>query len=148
MVLDLNRALLYGNCDGSLRSDGVKKDYITIVDGIIGGENNGPLCPDEVTSGVLIGGDDPAVVDAVACKLMGFNPQIIPIVKEAFSNHRWPISSLCMEDIKVNDQRIRRVINLASVAPAVEKGFIPHFGWGLISSVRNSDVIYNKTASI
>ena len=74
MALDLNRSLLYGNPDGSLREAGKAKHYLAIVDGIIGGQGNGPLCPDPVGSNVLIAGTDPAAVDAVAARLMGFDP--------------------------------------------------------------------------
>jgi hypothetical protein len=49
MVLDLNRALLYGNMDGSWREAGQAKNYLTIVDGIVGGDGNGPLYPAPVS---------------------------------------------------------------------------------------------------
>ena len=47
MILDLNKLLLYANPDGSLRNDafGNRKRYISIVDGIIAGEGNGPEGP-------------------------------------------------------------------------------------------------------
>ena len=129
MVIDLNRALLYGNADGSWRKKGQAKNYFTIVDGITGGEGNGPLCPVPVQSGVLLAGNNPAGVDAVACKLMGFDPAKIPLVKEAFADHRWPISSGKMDDIQIYDDRLKSMISLDQVAPAFPGGFKPHFGW-------------------
>ena len=33
--------------------------------------------------GVLFAGNNPAIVDAVACRLMGFDPQLFPIVIRA-----------------------------------------------------------------
>ncbi len=129
MALDLNRALLYGNPDGTLREAGERKPYLAIVDGIIGGEGNGPLAPDPVKSNVIIIGTDPAAVDAVACKLMGFDPMMVPIVREAFAPHRWPIATCRMKEIEVQDDRVGRVIGLDEVQPAVPGGFRPHFGW-------------------
>jgi uncharacterized protein (DUF362 family) len=129
MALDLNRALLYGNPDGTWREAGERKPYLAIVDGIVGGEGNGPLSPDPVDSNVIIIGTDPAAVDAVACKLMGFDPMKVPIVREAFATHRWPIATCRMSEIEVQDDRVGRVIPLDEVQPAVPGGFRPHFGW-------------------
>lgn len=129
MALDLNRALLYGNADGTWREAGAPKNYFAFVDGIIGGEGNGPLCPDDVESHVLIAGDDPAQVDAVAVRLMGFNPEDFPIVRHAFDDHRWPISKIPLSDVVVDDARVGASIPLSEVRPAVPGGFKPHFGW-------------------
>lgn len=129
MVLDLNRALLYGNADGSWSEAGQAKHYLAIVDGIVGGEGNGPLCPDAVQSGVLVAGSNPASVDAVCARLMGFDPRSIPIVARAFDPHRWPIADGTMEDISVFDERCDKEISLDEVKPAVAGGFNPHFGW-------------------
>lgn len=129
MALDLNRALLHGNLDGSWRAAGQARPYLAIVDGIVGGEGEGPLCADPVRSGVLFAGTDPAVVDAVACRLMGFEPRDIPIVARAFDEHRWPIASQPLEGIRVDDGREGRTIPLQQVSPAVPGGFKPHFGW-------------------
>jgi hypothetical protein len=136
MALDLNRALLYGNSDGSWReAAGPVKRYLALVDGVVGGQGNGPLCPDPAPSGVLLGGRNPAVVDAVAARLMGFDPADLPIVTGAFAPHRWPIASLAIEDVVVEDARAGREIRLAQLAPAVPGGFAPHFGW---TSLRRS----------
>jgi len=129
MVIDLNRALLYGNIDGTWREAGGAKKYLSIVDGIIGGEGNGPLCPEAVQSGVLFAGDNPAEVDAVACKLMGFDPAQIPLVRESFTEHRWPISLHKMDEIQIYDDRVQSIISLNQLFPVVPGGFKPHFGW-------------------
>jgi hypothetical protein len=129
MALDLNRALLYGNPDGSWREAAVPKCYVAIVDGIVGGEGNGPLCPDPVMSGILFGGTNPAAVDAVAGRYMGFDPAELPIVAHAFAPHRWPIGRGPLDDIVVVDPAANRPLRLSEVQPAVAGGFRPHFGW-------------------
>jgi hypothetical protein len=129
MALDLNRAVLYGNPDGTWRERGAAKHYLAIVDGIIGGQGSGPLCPDPVASGVLISGTNAAVVDAVAARLMGFSPAALPIVARAFDDHRWPIADRPLEAIEVWDDRKERVVPLDDVEPAIAGGFVPHFGW-------------------
>lgn len=130
MALDLNRALLYANSDGSWRDAVEPKLYLAIVDGIVGGEGNGPLCPDPVESHVLVSGNNPAHVDAVVATLMGFDPADIPIVANAFADHRWPIATALLDRIEVLDARVGSgSIPLGDVAPAIEGGFTPHFGW-------------------
>jgi uncharacterized protein (DUF362 family) len=137
MALDLNRALLYGNPDGTWReSSGPAKRYLAMVDGIVGGQGNGPLCPDPAPSKVLFGGRNPAVIDAVAARLMDFDPDSLPIVAGAFASHRWPIADRSMEAIMVADgRRDGRSIPLAEIEPAIAGGFEPHFGW---ASLRRS----------
>jgi uncharacterized protein (DUF362 family) len=129
MALDLNRALLFGNSDGTWREAAHPKAYFAIVDGILGGEGNGPLCPDPVASGVIVTGANPATVDAVAARLMGFDPDQLPIVREAFQRHRWPIGHGTLSDVTVFDGRLERELSLPGVAAAVPGGFKPHFGW-------------------
>lgn len=132
MALDLNRALLYGEANGAWRESGEAKHYLAIVDGIIGGEGNGPLCPDPVASGVLLSGNNPAAVDALACRLIGFDPSSVPIVAHAFAEHRWPIATSPLDDLRVNDARVGAELPLSKVAPAVPGGFKPHFGWSAL----------------
>jgi uncharacterized protein (DUF362 family) len=130
MALDLNRALLYGNLDGTLREAGNTKHFLCIADGIIGGEGDGPTRPSPVKSGVLVAGSNPAEVDATVSKLMGFDPSMIPLIREAFTRHRWPISEKNLEEIEVDDLRLGSGRTpLSKIAPAVPGGFKPHFGW-------------------
>lgn len=129
MVLDLNRALLYGNLDGTWRPPHQPKRYLAIVDGIIGGQGNGPTAPDPVNSGVLIAGTNPAVVDATACQAMGFSPEKLPVVRCAFGAPAFPIADCAMVDIRVEDERVGRTVPLADVQPTVPTGFRSHFGW-------------------
>ena len=129
MALDLNRALLYGNHDGSWRGADAPKPYLAFVDGIVGGEGNGPLNPDPADSRVMIFGDNPAVVDACAARLIGFDPLALPIIRNAFSEHCWPIADREFEAISARDDRVGGTIPLSRIEPAVERGFRPHFGW-------------------
>jgi uncharacterized protein (DUF362 family) len=128
MALDLNRAFLYGNPDGTLR-DERPRAYLTIVDGIVGGQGDGPLCPDPIESGVMIAGTDPAIVDAAACRLMGFEPEDVPLVEQALEPRRWPLGK---DDpagtVVVRDSRGGEVL-LGDLGPAPAGGFRPHFGW-------------------
>jgi hypothetical protein len=138
MALDLNRALLYGRPDGTWGGPGQPRRYLAVVDGVIGGEGNGPLCPDAVPAGVLVGGTNPAAVDAVGCRLMGYDPRQLPIVRQAFATHRWPIAPCVLDDVAVVDERAGRTVGLRDVMPAVSGGFKPHFAWAELLRPRDT----------
>lgn len=128
MALDLNRALLYADAAGAWDRALAPRRYVAIVDGIVAGEGNGPICPDAVAAGVLLGGTNAAVVDAAAARLMGFRVEDLPIVREAFAVHRWAIAPCTLEAVRVEDAG-GRVQGLDAVAAIVAGGFRPHFGW-------------------
>jgi uncharacterized protein (DUF362 family) len=73
-----------------------------------------------MTSNVLVAGTDPAAIDAVVSRLMGFNPEDLPIVNHSFQTHRWPIATSTMKNIRVFDGRFGREATLDELAPAVK----------------------------
>ena len=82
MVLDLNRVLLFSDRQGNLNSEPARK-YFSVIDGVIGGEGEGPLHPDAYASGVVLAGFNPVAVDCIATRLMGFDPLEIPLYRNA-----------------------------------------------------------------
>ncbi|MCA9217232.1 MAG: DUF362 domain-containing protein, partial [Planctomycetales bacterium] len=82
MVLDLNKCLFYFDEKGKPRTK--PRKYLTIVDGIVGGDGNGPMAPDPYESGVLIAGVNPVAVDCVCAAIMGFDYRKIPTLERAF----------------------------------------------------------------
>lgn len=54
-----------------------ERKYFTVVDGILGGQGQGPFCPYSKKSNTLIAGEDLFAVDCVASRYMGLNPQKI-----------------------------------------------------------------------
>jgi hypothetical protein len=42
---------------------------------------------------LLFAGNNAACVDWFGAQLLGYDPELLPIVREAFGNFRWPISS-------------------------------------------------------
>lgn len=128
MVLDLNRCLLYGNPDGSLRS-GQPKRYYCLIDGIVGMEGQGPMQGDAVRSNVVIGGTDPVVVDMVAARVMGFDWRKIPAIREAFKVSRLPITTTRPEDVRVISDVAAWNGMFAEILDRDFLMFKPHFGW-------------------
>lgn len=96
MVLDLNRAFFSR-----------ARRYISIVDGIIAGEGDGPMEADPKPCGLVLAGTNPFAVDWVAAELMGFDWRKLPMIANG--------------------------ITAEEVEPVPELGepfrFKPHFGW-------------------
>lgn len=60
---------------------------LTIVDGTVGMEGFGPSSGETVTPGLLIAGTDSIATDAIASRLMGFNPRDIPSLRLCYERN-------------------------------------------------------------
>jgi len=81
-IVDLNRILHFADRDGRIR-DVPQRRLLTLVDGLLAGEGDGPLGATPVDAGLIVAGTDPALVDAVAARAMGFDPLRIVHIREA-----------------------------------------------------------------
>jgi len=86
MVLDINRAFFYYDREaGEVRAEPYPKlSYLTIVDALVAGEGEGPLSPTPVPCGLLLASFNPVAADTAAATLMGFEPQRLRIVQNAY----------------------------------------------------------------
>lgn len=84
MVMDLNVIATYGKKDGTL-SDSPQRTLYTLCDAIVGGQNDGPLYPDPLPSGVLFFSNDPFLSDEIAGYLFKLDLDKIPLLREAKS---------------------------------------------------------------
>jgi uncharacterized protein (DUF362 family) len=98
--LDLNRILLYGRCDGTL-ADAPQRSVLNVVDAVIAGQGDGPLSPEPLKLGLLLAGGSSAAVDWVAAHLLGYDPQRIPIAREAFGRFRWPLTPFAQSAVQL-----------------------------------------------
>jgi len=57
------------------------RKYFSVIDGIMGGEGQGPFCPTAKQSNSLIVGDDLLAVDCAATRYMGINPLKVKYLK-------------------------------------------------------------------
>ena len=135
MVLDLNKCLFSFQGDGAHRQKPLR--YLALVDGIVGGEGNGPMSPDPVRSGVIIAGTHPAAVDLVAATVMGLDWQRIRLLKNVFGMKRLSFVDFTPDqiDVRSNNEPWRGKIDQLDDLFA----FRPHFGWvGAIENARQS----------
>src|SRR5206468_11221364 len=97
MVLDINRCLLYSG-ESSFPASSPKR-YFAFVDGIVGGQGNGPASPDPAQSGVLVAGGNPVAVDCVCTRLMGFDPMKVRQLRGAFGLEQLPLANFGYDDV-------------------------------------------------
>ena len=72
MTVDLAKLFFFLDEDGGLRSEPARR-FFCVVDGVVGGEGEGPLAPTPVRAGCIVAGENPIAVDLVAARLMGFD---------------------------------------------------------------------------
>jgi len=126
MVLDLNTLLFYADRNGVLQ-DTVQRRYFSAIDGIIGGMEEGPLKPRPIDCGVMVGGFNPVAVDTVCARLMGFDPQRIPLIRRAAQREWLPLGPFTADDVRVTSNLER----WASLMQGADRGFefTPSAGW-------------------
>jgi uncharacterized protein (DUF362 family) len=127
MALDLNKALFYFDGEGRPRQKPLQ--YLTIVDGIIAGEGDGPMSPDARPAGLIVAGLNPVAVDTVCTLLMGFEYQKIGIVGEAWHVKDCPLVTFPPEETRCFSNVARWTGSLEDLSHAPHLGFRPHFGW-------------------
>lgn len=126
MALDLNRVVLSADRGGKLTHGQVRR-YFSLIDGIVGGQGDGPLHPDLYPSGVILAGFNPLCVDWAATSLMGFDPALVPMYSHAVQQMRHWIPDFAVEHIRINSNvpTYRHILDLKQ--PIFEFATAP--GW-------------------
>jgi hypothetical protein len=96
--LDLNRILLYGRLDATM-AERPQRQVLHVVDGVVAGQGDGPLAPQPLRLGLILAGQNAAAVDRVGAHLLGYDPERVPLVREAFGNFPWPITAFAPGEV-------------------------------------------------
>jgi hypothetical protein len=143
--LDLNRILLYGRADGTL-ADRPQRRVLHLADAVVAGQGDGPLAPQPLPLGLLVGGHNAAAVDWVGAQLLGYDPRKIQLARESFGRFRWPLANFAPPDVALvgdrGDGRADELLGLGTRAPAVS--YPP--GWRDAAAQRSSVVSDAPTA--
>jgi hypothetical protein len=126
MALDLNRILLMADVKGRLHESAVRR-YFSLIDGVVGGQGDGPLHPDAFPSHVVIAGFNPLAVDWVATTLMGFDPARIPMYANAVHQMREAVPDFDISDVTVRSNLASHEQVLTSNTPIFQFASAP--GW-------------------
>ena len=125
MVLDLNKCLYDFDGAGQPRQKPLR--YLAVVDGIIGGEGNGPMSPDAKPCGMILAGTHPAAVDMAAATLMGFDWQKIRLLKNSFEIRKRNFIPFLPSNISLASNKPEWDGPLGQAGGRF--AFKPHFGW-------------------
>ncbi len=99
------------------------KPVITIVDGIVGMEGDGPAAGAPKRIGVIVAGTDTVSVDYICALIMNYNPDEIPIIKAAREANMGGFSA---KMINLRGVKLEEVVskNFKTLNPPASKGFI------------------------
>lgn len=125
MVLDLNKCLFFHDGTGTRRPQ--PRRYLAVVDGLVGGEGNGPMAPDPKPCGLLIAGTHPLAVDCAAATLMGFEWNRLRMLVGGFAMRPPSFVDFRPEDIRLRSNHEPWNGPLSVIADGF--AFRPHFGW-------------------
>jgi uncharacterized protein (DUF362 family) len=124
--LDLNRILLYGRPDGTMSNE-IQRRVIHIADAVIAGQGNGPLAPDPLDLGLMIGSNNAAAMDWVGAQLLAYDPGKISLVRHAFDSFRWPIANFSASTVQIVGD-VGRGLSASILAPLLRTVEHP-VGW-------------------
>lgn len=112
MCVDLLKLVLFADKDGNLQKQPQRKVF-SIIDGVIGGENKGPLEPDPNPSGVLLASENFLAADIVGSRLMGFAPLKIKTFSHLLEekDRNYGFRDLSEITILSSDERITNCLN-------------------------------------
>ena len=117
-IVDLGHISKYADKKGAITKDKQRRSFV-IVDGIVGGEGDGPTNPVPKPCGVLIAGFDELRADIAAARVMGFDPMKVPKFKNI---NDLPKDIKCASNVKAWNGNIfdfrGRCLD-----------FKPHYGW-------------------
>jgi hypothetical protein len=133
MCVDLNRCLYYSDARGAhFDAKAPVRTVLSVIDGVVAGEGEGPLAPHDVPLGAVIAATDPVALDLVALRLMGFDERRLPKVWEPMRDETLRITAVREpSDVEVWEvdasgfAATRR--RLAEIA--AERPFVAHSGW-------------------
>lgn len=127
MVYDLNMIILLAHADGGKLRAEPQRAVLSIMDGLIAGEGNGPLQPLPVTANALLASRNPFLIDFAMAKLMGFDVRKIRLLAHYRRFPDTPFTDFDPAKFPVTLNGVRSENGLDAL-PIVHR-FIPSPGW-------------------
>jgi uncharacterized protein (DUF362 family) len=116
MVYDLNRIIRYAPAGGGALAATPQRRCVSILDGMVAGEGNGPLQPLPVEANVMVASENPFLVDLVMSRLMGFDWRKIPLLRNHLEfSDEWGRFDPDEIEIRINEKVYQGVMTLGMV---------------------------------
>jgi len=84
----------------------VSKPHLTVIDGYLCQEGQGPSAGDVVKMDLILAGYDPVALDSIACKIVGFNPEDVVHLRKAVDKK---LGTMNLEEIEVLGSQVKEV---------------------------------------
>ncbi len=129
MAADLAHVVFHADTRGQLHETAQRRMFC-VVDGIVGGENDGPLKPSPKRSGCLVAGQNPWAVDLTAARLMGFDVECLRLFRQvpaglpATGKPEFPNIEVLADDHVIGGEAF-----LDSQDSDRMLAYVPHPGW-------------------
>ena len=127
MVYDLNMIILLAHADGGKLRAEPQRAVLSIMDGLVAGEGNGPLQPLTVQANALLASRNPFLIDFAMAKLMGFDVRKIRLLDHYRRFPFAPFTEFELTRFPVTLNGVRSENGLDAL-PVVHR-FIPSPGW-------------------
>jgi uncharacterized protein (DUF362 family) len=129
MTVDLAKLFFFSDKDGNISREPARR-FFSVVDGLVGGEGEGPLAPMPVRAGCIVAGENLVAVDLVAARLMGFDVRRIRQFS-LINLQEWDFGLRNPEDIEavVDGKPLRGVTLFDTSWMSPTPRFRPHPGW-------------------
>lgn len=127
MVYDLNLILLLARANGGELCAAPQRAVLSIMDGLIAGEGNGPLQPLPVKADALLASRNPFLIDFAMAKLMGFDVRKIRLLDRYRRFPYAPFTAFEPERFGVTLNGVRSETGLDAL-PVIHR-FVPSPGW-------------------
>jgi hypothetical protein len=129
MTADLARIFFFASATGELLPSQPRKHFC-VVDGVIGGEKDGPLSAMPVAAGCIVAGENPFAVDMVCTRLMGFDVTKVKQFGAALSGpSEFGLGSCHEIDPVVNGSPVAADEFFGREWRSPIPAFLPHPGW-------------------
>jgi len=133
MCVDLNRCLYYSDAHGAhFDAPEPVRPVLTVIDGVVAGEGEGPLAPLDVPLGVVLAATDPIALDLAAVRLMGFDEKRLPKLWESIHDAGLRITAVrSPADVEVWEVDPSGFAEQRRTLGEIEarRPFAPHSGW-------------------
>lgn len=103
MCLDLNYILRFSDKHGNIQNKPQRK-YFCVVDGIVAGDEDGPMDPTPRMEGYMAIGNNPYYTDYVSAHAMGFQPEKMKLFSE-------PFKKVKLNDMNFNKMEVSCCVN-------------------------------------
>lgn len=133
-ILDLNRAALYADPDGTLRPR-TQRTMLTIVDAIQAGESEGPMAPEPVPLGTLLASINPLTAEIAATRLAGWPEGRLRLIQGAFHLPSYPLDPFTRESVEIQATDFTSGTGAEATLEEFARFLRPSRGWGDVKPV-------------